>query len=53
MDTGSPVSADYESPFAFTGTLKKVEIDTAPADLSTDDHEKIRKAGEQIEMAVQ
>jgi hypothetical protein len=33
--------------------LKKVEIDTAPADLSTDDHEMIRKAGEQIEMAVQ
>ena len=53
IDTGSPVSADYESPFAFTGTLKKVEIDTVPADLSTDDHEMIRKAGAQIEMAVQ
>ncbi len=25
-DTGSPVSEDYQSPFAFTGTLKKVEI---------------------------
>jgi hypothetical protein len=25
-DTGSPVSADYKSPFPFTGTLKKVEI---------------------------
>jgi len=24
MDTGSRVSADYESPFAFTGTLKRV-----------------------------
>jgi hypothetical protein len=52
IDTGSPVSADYESPFAFTRQLKKVEIDTTPADLSADDHEMIREAGEQIEMAV-
>jgi hypothetical protein len=41
METGSLVSADYESPFAFTGTLKKVETDTAPADLSADDREMI------------
>ena len=27
MDTGSPVSPDYQSPNAFTGTLKKVTID--------------------------
>ena len=27
MDTGSPVSPNYRSPNAFTGTLKKVTID--------------------------
>ena len=42
-----------QSPFGFTGTLKKVEINTAPADLSAVDREMIRKAGEQIEMAVE
>ncbi len=26
-DYGSPVSPDYASPFAFTGTLEKVTID--------------------------
>ena len=25
-DTGSPVSLDYQSPFRFTGKIKKVEI---------------------------
>ena len=30
MDTGSPVSADYVSPNAFTGTIKKVVIDLKP-----------------------
>jgi arylsulfatase len=53
MDTGSPVSADYESPFPFTGTLKKVEIDLAPANLSAEDQKMIREAERDIEMAVQ
>jgi len=30
MDTGTPVSADYKSPNAFTGKLKKVTIDLMP-----------------------
>jgi arylsulfatase len=29
-DTGSPVSPSYESPFAFTGKVEKVEIDVKP-----------------------
>jgi arylsulfatase len=31
-DTGTAASADYTSPFPFTGTLKKVEIDLKPQD---------------------
>ena len=30
VDTGSPVSADYKSPNAFTGTIKKVTFDLKP-----------------------
>ncbi|MDD5319452.1 MAG: arylsulfatase [Methylococcales bacterium] len=42
QDTGSPVGADYASPNAFTGTLKKVEIDVQPANLSAADQEEVR-----------
>ena len=28
MDTGSPVSADYKSPNAFTGKIKKVTFES-------------------------
>jgi len=30
MDTGSPVSADYKSPNAFTGKIRKVTFDLKP-----------------------
>ena len=53
MDTGSPVSADYESPFAFTGSLKKVEIDIAPANLSSKDWELLRQGEQDFEAAVE
>jgi arylsulfatase len=43
MDSGSPVSESYESPFAFTGTIKKVEIDIAPTRLSRSDQEQLRQ----------
>jgi hypothetical protein len=29
-DTGSPVSPSYESPFAFTGKVEKVEVGVKP-----------------------
>ena len=35
LDTGTPASTDYKSPFAFTGTLKSVMIDLAPQDAQT------------------
>ena len=44
LDTGSPVSDDYQSLFKFTGKLKKVEIDLAPEKLSKADLDELRKA---------
>jgi hypothetical protein len=41
MDNGSPVSEAYEGPFAYGGTIKKVEIHIAPA-LSASDQRQVR-----------
>jgi arylsulfatase len=43
-DTGSPVSDVYKAPFCFAGTIRKVEIDLAPAKLGAADPEKLKKA---------
>jgi arylsulfatase A-like enzyme len=42
MDNGSPVSEAYESPFAYTGTIKKVEIRIQPPTLSASDQHTVR-----------
>jgi arylsulfatase len=44
QDSASPVSADYQSPFRFPGTIDKVEIDIAPANLSQTEVKKIEVA---------
>lgn len=49
-DTGSPVSADYRSPFPFTGTLKKVVIELGEERLSPEEKgavQRMRAAAEQ------
>jgi arylsulfatase len=43
-DTGSPVSADYQSPFPFTGVLKKVEIRLENEQLTVDEKDTVKKA---------
>jgi arylsulfatase len=43
-DSGQPVTPDYEPPFKFTGTIDKVVIELAPADLSPADVKTVRKA---------
>jgi arylsulfatase len=43
LDTGSPVSDAYRSPFRFAGTLKAVRIDLAPENLSKADLEELRR----------
>ena len=38
MSTGTPVSDDYETPFAFTGTIDRVVVDLTPgADAASDE----------------
>jgi len=41
VDTGTPVVADYEVPFPFTGTLDKLTIKLGPEDLTPDEREMI------------
>jgi len=53
LDSASPVSTEYQPPFRYTGTLKKVEIDVAPAQLSASDQEKRRNAKWEVAMAIE
>jgi arylsulfatase A-like enzyme len=53
LDTGSPVSSLYQSPFKFTGTLKKIEIELAPANLSAEELKQIDKAHKAVAAAVE
>jgi hypothetical protein len=52
-DTGSPVSADYRSPNRFSGTIKKVAIDTEPANLTAAEQETIRNAEREVALAAE
>ena len=53
LDTGSPVSNLYQSPFKFTGTLKKIEIELAPANLSAEELKQIDKAHKAVAAAME
>jgi arylsulfatase len=41
LDTGSPVSSEYQSPNRYTGTIKKVEVHLEPAKLTGTEERKI------------
>lgn len=43
MDTGSPVSNDYDPPFAFTGRIERVDIKLAPRNLSQDEEDELHE----------
>jgi arylsulfatase len=43
-DSNSPVSDAYTSPFRFTGTIRKVVIDSQPATLTTANQQQIQQA---------
>lgn len=43
-DSGSPASEAYTSPYRFTGTIKKVIIDSQPAKLTAADRQRIQDA---------
>jgi len=50
-DTGSPVSADYQSPFPFTGKMKKVEIKLEDQNLTPAEHAELKKLHAAAEQA--
>ena len=52
-DTGSPVSNNYASPNRFIGTIKKVEIDTQPANLSGAERQTLRSMERKARLAVE
>ena len=53
MDNGSPVSEDYRAPFAYAGTIKKVEIHLAPSALSASDRKAVRDAERKAALAIE
>jgi hypothetical protein len=50
---GQPVSENYQPPFAYTETIKKVQIHIAPAALSAGDGEKVCNAERRAAMAIE
>jgi arylsulfatase len=53
MDSGSPVSEAYESPFAYPGTIKKVTINIQPSALSASDQQAVRDAAGAAMMTIE
>jgi arylsulfatase len=53
LDTGSPVSNLYQSPFRFTGILNRIEIDLAPTKLTAKQQKQIEKANRAVAGAVE
>jgi hypothetical protein len=53
LDSACPVSTEYQAPFRYAGTLKKVEIDVAPEQLSASGQEKLREAERKAAMAIE
>jgi hypothetical protein len=43
LDAASAVSVDYEAPFRYTGTIKKVEIHLEPLGLASHENEAVQK----------
>jgi arylsulfatase A-like enzyme len=53
MDNGSPVSEAYEPPFAYAGTIKKVEIHIQPSNLSAADQQAVRDMRDAAMMTIE
>ena len=49
----SELNDQYESPFKFTGTLNKIEINIAPPNLTAEDQKKIDSANKAVSAAVE
>jgi hypothetical protein len=53
MDNGSPVSENYQPPFAYAGTIKTVKINIQPSDLSASDLQRIGNAERGVWMGIE
>ena len=53
MDNGSPVSESYRAPFAYAGTIERVEVHISPAALSASDRQGLRDAQRNAAMAIE
>jgi len=53
MDNGSPVSESYKAPFAYAGTIKKVQINLQPTALSEEDRQRLRDMERQAAMTIE
>jgi hypothetical protein len=45
LDTGSPVSDQYASPFKFAGAINRIGVDIAPTKFGELEQKRIREAG--------
>jgi hypothetical protein len=53
MDNGSPVSDAYEPPFAYAGTIKKVEIVIQSSTLTASDQQAVREMEHSAALAIE
>jgi hypothetical protein len=53
MDNGSPVSENYQPPFAYAGTIKRVEINVRPSTFNAGDIQTIRNAERSAVLAIE
>ena len=51
LDTGSPVSEAYESPFKFGGTIDKVVVELGRSGLTAEDEKGLEKANQDVAAA--
>jgi len=52
-DTGTPVSEDYDVPFAFTGEIRKVVVKLGDSKLGTADQQKLQSKEREAALALQ
>jgi arylsulfatase len=53
MDNGSPVSENYQPPFAYAGTIKTVKINIQPSALSASDRQKVRDGEREAALTIE
>jgi arylsulfatase len=53
MDNGSPVSENYQAPFAYAGIIKTVKINIRLSALSTSDRQKVRDGERAAALAIE